>query len=133
MAKQHDADTREDPPSPMRRTFGWLDDHGPDSLWGVSRYEDYPDDMDSSEALLDPLSEAKGRYVSVCSQLEITLFRLRSELDLDMTFAEAEWKRGPKQCISDLRGIAETFPAPDNELLDGLLVRAQRYLDLRNG
>ena len=99
----------------LRDQFGWLDDHGPDDLWAESRYPDYPEHTDWSDAFLDPLSEAIGRYVRVCSQLEIALFRLRSELDLDMMFAEAEWKRGPKNCILDLRKLAETFPKPASD------------------
>lgn len=54
-------------PGILRDHFGWLDDHGPEQLWGVIRYPEYPEDTDWSDAFLDPLSEAIGRYVRVCS------------------------------------------------------------------
>lgn len=133
MADSDDADDFVDSFDVLGTHFGWLDDHGPDHLDGVSRYPDFPNDMDWTGAFLDPLSEAIGRYVSVCSQLEIALFRVRSELDLDMTFAEAEWKRGPKGCLVDLREIAHTFPQAASDRLLALLHEAERYVSLRNG
>lgn len=50
-----------------------------------------------------------------------------------MTFAEAEWTRGPKNCIHDLRRLAETSPKPVSDRLLALLTDAARYVDLRNG
>ncbi len=110
----------------------WLDNLGPE-LHGVSRYPDYPDDMDWSDAILDPLSEAVGRFVRVCSQLEIALFRARSELDDLMTFAEAEQRRKPQGCIEDLRGIADGLPERSGTGLRALLDKAEKYVKLRNG
>jgi len=111
----------------------WLDTRGPEQLLGISRYPDYPDDMDWSDAILDPLSEAVGRFVGVCAQLEIALFRARSELDDLMTFAEAERTRRPKGCIEDLRGLASGLPARSSARLLGLLDAADRFIQLRNG
>lgn len=57
-------------------------------LHGIWRYDDYPGGTDFSDAILEPLSEAIGRYVRVRPQLEIAIYRARAELDPDpnMTF-----------------------------------------------
>jgi hypothetical protein len=111
----------------------WLDNLGPEHLHGISRYPSYPDDMDWSEAILDPHSEAVGRFVGACSQLEIALFRARSELDGLLSFAEAERARKPQGCIEDLRGIAGGLPERPAAQLRMLLDDAMEHLQLRNG
>lgn len=121
--------------TPFGRAVRFEDHLGPDMLHGVSRYEDYPDGTDFSDADLDPDSEAVGRYVRVCAQLEVAIYRARSELDLnpDMTFAFAEHKRKTRDCIKELRTIAaEQLPDRSRERLLRLLDQAERWLALRH-
>lgn len=121
--------------SPLGQLVKSEDHHGPDKVWGVTRYPDYPDGTDFSDAILDPDSEAVGRYLRACSLLEIALFRARSELTLDpdMTYAKAERSRRADGCIKDLRQMSEGLSDRSRAQLLDLLERAEQWLLLRHG
>jgi hypothetical protein len=120
---------------PWGQTYRFEDNLGPDMLHGISRYPDYPDGTDFSEAVIDPLSEAIGRYVRVCAQLEIAIYRARAQLDPDpaMTFAVAEHRHKTDKCIKALRGIADDLHLKSRWQLLELLDQAERWLQLRHG
>jgi hypothetical protein len=72
---------------------------GLERLRGISRYPDYRDDHDFSDAIIDQVLGAVGRLVDACSSLEIALFQALSSLDRRYSFTEAE-RLGPKAASS---------------------------------
>jgi hypothetical protein len=111
---------------------------GPESLRGISRYPDFRDDQDFSDAMIDPVLEAVGRLVDACSSLEIALFQSLTSLDRRYSFTEAE-RLGPKGCVKRLRAIAPQLKpvrprqARRRTALEQLLDDAVEHLELRNG
>jgi hypothetical protein len=112
---------------------------GPEYLTGISRYPDYPDDQDFSEAIVDDGLEAVGRFVRACSFVEIALFQAVSTLDLRYSFTDAEWDLKPAGCVKRLRMIAPELSSFRRRQgrkrwrLEELLDDAEFYLDLRHG
>jgi len=119
---------------PWDRTYRFLDGIGPNRLQGIDRYPEYPDDQDFSEAVLDPLSEAIGRYVKACTYLEIAIYRLRAQLDPDggVSFEMAERHRVPAS-LKALRRMSDTMNEKERSHFSGLLDDAHHWLSLRHG